>query len=474
MDTQAVEIISNIFGYVSKFKQINTLTLVCKDWYQIMKMIQNDKPCKNFEDFILSDQIFNFPVYHNIFNDYICFMPRICPLSSHLYQLIDQKYKPTKIDGLTLLCWLFKNNYFKLVKRLGNIKNMITEKYISVCINLAIDNSNVEAICLLSDIAIEKEYYQIFNYSEFAHYACSFGNLDMIKYFHQKYIPSQAGLISFAKLATNLNYLDIVEYCLGMGIDTNFFDFRTRSYCDNIFYSGIIRLLQKYKSELYNDQDLHIIQLVVDGDINQLKHIHKHQQNLSNMSDLILKIALATNNVNIVKCICKDFPDSIVDAESKHIFENKISSTFMVAVRRGNLNIIKFLYRKYKLNIKNVVHGKYNNFIICSAGNGNVDLVKFLFDQGFTTNNINDDTYSSLLDERVNIIPIIKYIYDKYPNLITDYTFVLDVCCTHGTLDDFLYFKNLINNGSRTDRHYITRSIQHDNFSMLNHFYDQL
>lgn len=470
MNNQPNEIIRNIFEYVPKIKQINTLTLVCKGWYRIMKNIISKKSCKNFEDFILSDNIFCFPTYAKLFNNYIYFMPRICQTWSNLYKLIDKKYKQRKLtteDDDIFLFWLFNKNLFELIKRLN--KKMI--KDIALCTDLAINNNNTDAVTFLCNLRAERGEYN--SICDRAYYACCSGNLNMIKFLHQKFKYDTNEFLLLAGTAAGLNYLNIVEYCFEMGVHANYFDFCNYTYNDKYFYSGMIQLLKKYKTNRYSDQDLNIIQLVIDGDIDQLKHVHKHQFNLSNMSDLMIKIALATNNVNIVKCICED-SNSIVDVESKHIFENNISGIFMIAVRRGNLDIIKFLHQKYKSKIRyDGTYGNFNNYIACSFGTGNLEIIKFLFEQKFTIKNIDSCMYPSLANDKNNILPIIKYIYDKYPQKITDYDFVFDACCTHGSLNHFLYFKNLKKNNCLSNFYYVSACIEHNNISMLKYFYDK-
>lgn len=463
---QPTEIICEIFQYISAYDQIKILSAVCIEWYQTVKFIQTQTPPLNFEDFILNDHVYYYLSYSDFFNQNIYFMPLLC--RSNLQKLIPKFHQTTKIGPDLLLYWLVKNKFLKIIKHvctnnfINSIQNILP--YVLAAIN---NNDEPMVKYFLLETPLKSDNSKVKACVDFS-FAC--GYLNMVKHFYQ-YVekPNKNDLIKIAHTASIYNQLNILEYCLENGTDLRFFYFDFYTNCDSIFYLKVIDMFKKYSPNHHDKYFLDCIQTVIAGDIVKLKIINKYHK-ISYMVDIILIVSVISNHLNIIKYVCEEIFNITLANQYRDLFENNMSKIFMIALRRGNMQIVRYLYENYKEIVK---EDQYGNFIISSISSGNLDLVKFLFELQYTTNDINIVDHSSLFNTGTNIINIIKWIYDNYPGLVVNYNFILEMCLQYGDVYDLMYFKK-IKRIDKNIKHYMSSAIQYNNHTMVKYFYDKL
>lgn len=467
MDRQPIEIICKIFNLVPIFEQIQTLTIVCKRWNQIIKIIGLKQKCEDFQDFILNDQIYLYSTYRDVFQKNIIFMPYLCFPHTNLYKLIKStqnlivdrlnkivKMKKTiKVDKYLFLYWLVKNKYLKLIKYLYKTDDLINSPILLTCINLAISTGDVSMIQYLCELNSNYDY--CYKYIEDA---CFLGRMDMFIFLNKKFELNPDELHKIINLAFCSNNYEMIEFyheqnkypkCLELSYDDGY---------DKEFYFKIAQLLTTTETP----NNLNIFDLIINNNINLFTKIKILPTDIH--INYILRFALVFDRIDMIKHMCEN-KEFLV-----YVGDESIRFLFISALHVGDMNIILYLYEKYKLLLKI----PDNHYIEHSSHSGNLDLVKFLFSEGFTIDNITRKTHQSLLVNSKNIIQIIKYIHDDHPKIKIDNDFLLYMCVKYGNPKDLAYFKNIKKVKVGSQNFFMSAALLFDNYDMLNYLNNKL
>lgn len=446
MNTQPNEIILFILNKLPAFDQIRIFMIVCKRWYSVIKNNHKKIICDNFEDFILNDYLHLYPTYAEQFNNFIYFLPSVCDPNSNLYKLIDQAYRIKKIGDIYLLTWVICNNYLKIIKKLCqriNIYDFFRYNDNPAILVSAIENNYFEMVKYIFEnidlTYVSNEYFRI---------SAQCNNIKIIDYFFQKIIT-----LGYDIYFENCN-IDTIEYLFRRKTLKNI-SFSNMRYMDLNFFTLLFPLLEKYDDQ-YNDIDFKIIKAIMDDDLQTIINIHSGGYNL-NKSDNFMMAAAKLNRLNIIKYICKNCEPGL----------NLICDILKSEPYSNNLNIYKYLYKKYSSSSSTVMHLYKKDAIKFVIYANNFNLVKFLFDCELK---IEQYDGFKIYTPNENILPILKYIYISHPEvLINPYT-IIKIISSFGDQTDLDYFQ--INNFDNIKyyKNCLNKAIVHNNYLMIKKF----
>lgn len=351
----------------------------------------------------------------------------------------------------------------------------------------------------------------------------------------QKFTIVSKDIIDIAAKHNNIN---IIKYFLETNpvenifkINLNHFNFNIHTSCSKQFYLEMIYLLVKYK--IGNPINLRLIMAAIRGDLKYIQKIYdKIPEQVSDNSEvsensddsegseqvsgnnsensdddsensdddskqsndntydnkiIVIKYASMMNNLNIVEYMCANQIDftkykNTYSCKTEGYFggypheDSKFKKIFLETLRRGNLDIVKYFFEKYRFSVeKHRFYGEKNmtgmSYIDYALVSKNVDLVKFLFEKGFDINQIYDFKLQIRCRKGTGLIPVVKYIckYTHPEEKINEdsYHTIVNSCIKYSNMSNLRYFKNYIND---IDDHFYC-VIKNKKYDMLKYLY---
>lgn len=458
MNIHPDEIIYFILNKLPTFDKIKIFMIVCKRWYFIIKSNHNKITCNNFEDFILNDRIHLYPMYSVQFNQSIYFLPLICDPNDNLYKLINKTYRDNKIDDDNLFEWIVSNNYLKIMIKLCqriNICDFIKPHDYNYgarnnyrVIFVAIENGYNNMVKYILDKIDVRQCNEIY-------YGVSIecDNIEMVKYFSRE---KKVNITIFDQDCLKNCSINATRYFFKCGKLKNInFDIMGDRNFSKDFIIQLFPLIKKYDDQ-YDDIDLEIIQAVINNDLQKIIEIHSEGFDL-NKSNNFMILAAKLNHLDIVKYICETCDPSL----------NLINIIFKSELNPKYLDVIKYLFNIYPTLISE--NQSDCNILKIAIYHNNFDLVKFLFSVGFS---LNEYDASRLFTPDLNILPILKYIYELHPEvLIQSYT-IIHIVTLFGEQSDLDYFQIKNFDSTICYKNFLNMAIKYNNHKMIKIFYE--
>lgn len=400
MNLTQTDILSTIFTFVSDFDKIRILSLVCKKFYQMIKLIIDKYSKEDFEDFILNDRLCIYPIHHSIFNNWMCIMPYLCKSTSNLYKLIKKSHREKIIQSGSIMDWFAINGYVKFIKYFLDQVDSFDEGQLYdklfMSIISAINYNQLKTVKFICKISNNRQYN--LDYKECIRCATFCGNINIVKYLRTK---ESAFVPDFIHNSS----LEMIEYWFdnGFDVDKTFFNkIIENNNINNEFVLKLIKLLDKKLS--FSDDDRDVVRKFIEN------NCVEDTNNIDEIWDILIILSLLKNDVSFVEHLCDYFSR---EEDSYYISVAK-TNIFDIIIKHSNIDIIKYLHKKYNFKIK-------SENLITSIKKNDVDVLKYLFDNckkldKYLKNDnrmyFNDNHFSNF---NRSMLRTAKYIYETYP-----------------------------------------------------------
>lgn len=271
---------------------------------------------------------------------------------------------PLDIEGINIIDFVIKNNYYEHFKYLFNKKN--------------IESNNIS---------------YTFNSS------CEYGSLDILKYLIKNYIPNLLFLFSNNEILSKASingHLNIIKYLTRFMINldiniNNKIAIVMKNACE-----GCWQCQQSRDLTLLNPPcgHLNIIQYLVEEYNIEIRSYHLEIVCKKGYFDIIQYFINQSNDIN-----------NLINPERNHAFVESSAS--------GNLDIVKYL-EKFIVIIQNInINRYYCNSLVKACEYGHLNIVKYFIEKGI---DYDKEDRNSFLYHAIdnNHIDIVKYLIEEY------------------------------------------------------------
>lgn len=344
MDKCPSEIILNILQYVPTINIIGKCVRVCTIWRKIIYDCLRDD-CKDFEDFILSENLYYYSNYLNIINSVVTIFDKKFKVKDFIYGIckIDSKNILRKIIGprkkvgyKNILYWAIQNNYCKITTLLlENINSTDYDK--NKILLLAMKSGNLNLCNTLKIYLFDLTPEQYLNALRLNIYE---GNLTILKkiYSSSNFLSDRAIINYLTNIALNSGHLHIIDFMHEMG--------------GNIL-------------DLNNS---HLEKAIDNNNPKLFKYIYTYRQNKTKLSTTLVDKIINYGNLSLVKFLFEESTDENLNVE--HLL--------FLAVQNGHYDILKFLHTK---NLDSTINNKLMHVAYVS---GHIHIVDYFLELGIS------------------------------------------------------------------------------------------
>ena len=256
-----------------------------------------------------------------------------------------------------------------------------------------------------------------FDKDELIEYFILLGYLNVVKYLLENIIDINTLNFNILSVAVKSDDLELIEYFVGLGIDTHDNNGNYLNDASEKGYFDIVKYLFEQGIDVKIDQALVVAS--ANGHLEIVKYLVEYGANVNTQNDDSLLLATSLGKLEVVEYL-------IDHGANVHANNDKI---IIDAVKSGNLKLIKYLVEHganvHILDDQVIVHA-------CGVG-GNLDIVKYLVEEHNIDVHSQDDK-ALIIASRAKKFDIVQYLVDHGANVHAQDDKALIVVSSNGSL----------------------------------------